>query len=230
MWVLQHKDFGLGNFINLTPTLQAIHKLTGKLVPVYFESGYVQEAFQGCPFITHLKEPLEGKPIFTSGLINKKIPDWHFVYQYVRSNIFHELPEKMEFHTWVLNLKTAVILNGCASTVKDHTKKVDSETLSIIAIMLHNQGFAVKYVGLTSDFGFPPCNKSMHAALLEIDRCHIVVGNDTGLMHAAGAMKKKCFVMWKDTILEKNKSPNPNAFYSMKGNWIEDFKVWIENV
>ena len=97
--------------------------------------------------------------------------------------------------------------------------------------------YKVIYIGNSYDYEVGLRNLEKHrgkAILNKIIKCaslltHAdhVISNDTGWYHAAGALNKKTFVMWKDTPFEKNWSPGKDVFYSRKGNWTSDFKEWI---
>ena len=70
---------------------------------------------------------------------------------------------------------------------------------------------------------------SIKDTLAAINNSRFVISNDTGFYHAAGAMSKDSFIIWKDTSLVKNQAPHKNCFFSRKGNWEVDFNKWIEN-
>jgi ADP-heptose:LPS heptosyltransferase len=52
-----------------------------------------------------------------------------------------------------------------------------------------------------------------------------VIANDTGLAHAAAAMKKKILILWKDTKFPKNSNISDKTEYLMKEDWINGIKV-----
>lgn len=52
-------------------------------------------------------------------------------------------------------------------------------------------------------------------ALALIREADFVVANDSGLAHAAAAMKKNMIILWKNTSLPKNANPNKNCVYRM---------------
>lgn len=243
-WVLQHHLFGLGNFINLTPTLQVLFEIFGSKIPVFFESQYVKDFFEDCHFIEILSVRPSSNPILSSSIINKKVPDWIYIYQYAKHHLGYDLPARLKYHTYVPHrkkaviLKSAVLINGCANPSLFEVKSVDSLTWRRIVLKLKELGYKVTIVGGGDDYRF--WKRSF--LLQDIDNCVFdnpsmvkeeiqvgakVIGNDTGLVHLAGALKKETFVLWKDTNFMKNISPNPYATYSFRGNWIVDFKEWI---
>jgi ADP-heptose:LPS heptosyltransferase len=52
-------------------------------------------------------------------------------------------------------------------------------------------------------------------ALALIREADYVVANDSGLAHAAAAMKKPMCILWKNTSLPKNSNPNPECKIKM---------------
>ena len=65
-------------------------------------------------------------------------------------------------------------------------------------------------------------------AISLIGGAKFVVSNDSGLYHVAGALNKDIFVIWKQTPMEKNRSPGVNCFFSKEGNWKNDFNEWVK--
>ena len=70
---------------------------------------------------------------------------------------------------------------------------------------------------------------SIEDTLAIINNAKFIITNDTGFYHAAGALQKDSFVLWKDTPLIKNQAPSSTCFFSRKGKWEDDFKEWIKN-
>ena len=56
----------------------------------------------------------------------------------------------------------------------------------------------------------------------------LIISNDTGMYHAAGALNKKIFVLWKDTNFNKNKSPGKKCIFSQNKAWWEDYRKMID--
>lgn len=127
-WILQDKNFGLGNFINLTPTIyEMYYKGDGNRIPVYFESDYVKEAFKDWLPIIHLKSKPYEPPILSSSLIDRSDlqEDYNFV-----ADVFHVNEYKRQ--TCVPVKKLAVFMNGCANPDKVHTKDPGGEIYQYI--------------------------------------------------------------------------------------------------
>jgi hypothetical protein len=226
-WVLQHKDYGLGNFVNITSVIFRKY-LDDNYTPVnvYFESEYVKEIYTYCHFINSLDERPTSTPFLSSSLICRAntMRDADFVL-----NHFY----KAEANTFAPNFHIACIMNGCANPDKRHTKNPGAEIYNYIIEELHKLGYMTIFVGSNEDLRYSPfarnCtevmvgNPALCAAMIE--KCDMVIANDTGLYHLAGAYEKDGFILWKDTLRPKNESPNPYFTYST--NWKEDFDEWI---
>ena len=116
IWIHQTREYGLGNFINLTPTLQLMADHLKKPVPVYFDLSFIEACFFDCPFIEILEEMPKHNPSFTSGLINGRnsCPDYIHVYKEITKAIplSGELP-----HTYVDQAKEIIGLTGTSYTL-----------------------------------------------------------------------------------------------------------------
>jgi len=99
-WIHQHELYGLGNFINLTPTIKLLAEHLGHPISVYFDLDFIKQCYLYCPFIEILDERPSDPPAFSSGLINVRnnCPDYLHVYREVtkRFPLDGELP-----HTYV---------------------------------------------------------------------------------------------------------------------------------
>ena len=71
---------------------------------------------------------------------------------------------------------------------------------------------------------------NIRKALAIIRDAQLVIANDTGLAHAAGAMNKKLLVLWKDTPFIKNQNPGINTQYAMKNEWEEQVINFLKEV
>lgn len=215
MVVLQHRNFGLGNFINCTPTIWAHYLATGDKPKVYFESQYVRDCFDDRLMCVDILElPVENYDL-SSEWINFDVPD----YKYINRKAGFETKYMTYPPLWMnkqSNRRLAVVLNGCANPDKDHTKKMTPEFMD--AVISELSGYeVVRYGNIGED---------MVKATQDIYDAQIVVGNDTGLSHFAAMLGKKQIIFWKDTNFIKNMNLNPNCTYS-KTNWMADFKKWL---
>ena len=240
-YVRQVDTFELGNFINCTPTIQAIYKQYKRPVPVLFENEYLADVFKNAPFMYEIFEPY-GKKLFTSRLINSEYPDWKYIYNHVAGQI-GGLPEDIP-HTYIdaPNCPVSnhvVILRGCLQPWKFPTKDPGDPVYFKIITELLNKGYECYFIGSDSDREhskrlFKYYGKqlktpitTLRQAVGYVNHARYVVGNDTGLVHAAAALRKKTFCMWGKTLFEKNRTPGDFVTYS-KTNHINDFKAWIK--
>jgi hypothetical protein len=66
IWILQHKRYGLGNFIMTTPAIAGLSQQRGEPIPCYFESANLKPLFADCDFIHILEKKPDGPPLFSS--------------------------------------------------------------------------------------------------------------------------------------------------------------------
>lgn len=229
MWVEQHPQFGLGNFINLTPTLQELHARVGERVPCVFANPVFAKAFEDAPFL-EVVERGEGERLFGSDLINSKVPDWQYVYRRVIGG--GPIP-----HTYVdepdpIPGEYAVFIRGAGNTDPKYLAMKDpgTEAYRKIREMIE---LPVVLVGGFEDMLW--CREMLpfvdehemgdiRRALARIRGARFIVANDTGLYHAAAAMRARLFVMWERTRFIKNRAPeNGNITWSM-GHHAENFQ------
>lgn len=223
-WILQHRDFGLGNFVNLTPAIQAM----SGTVPVYFESEYVKQAYKGWDKIRVLDERPETSPTLSSEFICREntMPDYEYVWRLAGN-------KGEPLNTYAPRIKLAAIMNGCANPDKRHTKNPGTDIYNHVIFKLQALGYKCIFVGTTEDKRYSPfalnCDEiildDIRLAMWVIQSSDLVIANDTGLYHVAGAYEKKGFILWKDTKLPKNKSTNKHFTYSL--DWQNDFEKWI---
>ena len=136
-----------------------------------------------------------------------------------------------------------VVVRGCAGPVNSLSLPSKDPGDEIYQSILHylNNKIKIVFVGSTVDNerfikrmnswvdnGVTVLN-SIEDTLAVINNAKFVITNDTGFYHAAGALQKDSFVIWKDTPLIKNQSPSSKCFFSKKGMWKENFKEWIKN-
>ncbi len=226
-YVLQHPDFGLGNFINITPALRWLHERTGERTPVFFSTDYVRQCFLDCPFIEILDEQPENGLLFGSNLVNPNDdkPDYQFVFEFVTGEKWTPA-----FHTYVdvppINFygrPEIVIINGAGNEKPDYVarkdpgewayRKVINDYFPFLSVCA--TGSEADYrrnkwmVEIASEWLFGDIRQALHF----IASASFVIANDTGLAHAAAAMNKSLFVLLKDGPKERIKNPGANTVY-----------------
>lgn len=237
----QERTFGLGNFINCTPTLRALSDYYGQPIPVLFET--VGEAFRDCQFIKHIKKP-KGKELFGSYDINSRMPDWEFIFKKVENELSIKLgeipPSYVDNRPFHQSKYYYVVLRGCFSNIPHKISAKDPGNNIYIEIIRHiEQSDSIKpvFVGTHDDYlrnefvskiigRRLEWNKTtLRGALALVSGSAFIIGNDTGLMHAAAALNKKAFCMWERTSFVKNQARN-KIDYSMANHFI-NFRKWI---
>ena len=224
-YVHQDANFGLGNFINITPAIRAIAEKTDKPVPVYFDLKHVEQCFIDCEFIEILKEqPFHAAP-FSSAVIDHKnlLPD--FIYSYLVAAQIIDLPHTIG-HTYIDTAKEIPISKQKYTLFMYGSGSEDS---AYLYSKTPDESFYKEYMkgkciftGSTTDFERVDWFEDMETYLDNIRKslalirdAELIVSNDTGLAHAAGAMNKNMIVLWKTTALPKNANPGKNTLIKM---------------
>lgn len=226
MWVHQVNDFGLGNFINLTPTIKMLSDHLNKRIPVFFDLDHVRDCFLDCPFIEILDKRPREREEFGSWLINydNNIPDYLYVYIQLtkRFPLEGDLP-----HTYIDRAEEIGIHRG-KYTLFLRGSGVQSN--KYLASKMPDDEYYKQYMDgnclfAGSEFDHQNANGlfddmdcyigDIRESLALIREADMVIANDTGMAHAAGAMNKNLIMLWKNTPLPKNANPGKNTLYRM---------------
>ena len=230
-WIHQVKDYGLGNFINLTPTIQLMAQHFGKPVKVYFDLEFIRDCFIDCEFIKILEERPESYPMFGSYTVNGRnnCPDYIHVYKEAtkRLPLIGELP-----HTYIDRCEeidvpkfNTLFVRGSGANDKyyislkmprdEYYREYFADNLSgdYTEAFTGSDGDIERANGLFD--GMTKYVGGIRMALALIREADYVVANDSGLAHAAAAMNKPMTILWKNTSLPKNGNPNKNCSYKM---------------
>lgn len=210
-------NYGLGNFINLTPTLKMLAEHLGHKIPVYFDLKFIEKCFLDCPFIDILNRKPDHNPIFGSWLINGRndCPDYINVFREVRKRypLEGDLP-----HTYVDRAKEIKVDKGYTLFIRGS----GSESIPYLDSKMPKDDYYRNYfngncifTGSENDlersdglFKDMACDVGdIRKSLALIREADMVIANDSGLAHAAGAMNKKMVILWKNTSLPKNANP-----------------------
>ena len=226
IWIHQTWNYGLGNFINLTPAIKMMSDRFGKRVLVYFDLRFVRQCFLDCPFIEILETKPAKQSLFGSWLINARndCPDYINAYREVCKSIplEGELP-----HTYVDQAKRIKVKE------KDYTlfiRGAGNESNDYLINKMPDDSYYRDYMkgnciftGSENDQDragplFDSMNYyvgNIRESLALIREAKLVVSNDSGLAHAAGAMNKNMVILWKNTSLPKNANPGKNTMIKM---------------
>lgn len=217
-YVEQHESFGLGNFINCTPTIRALAQRDGRPVNVLFRSEYVRECFLDSPFIRIVDDPI-GKRLFGSDLIcrDNSMPDWEFVYRNIigKGDIpkgFIDTPDTLV----IRNRPYICLANGAATSRPSYVQKKDpgSEPFKAVIDWCARNGYDSVFIGSDADYERNPWTTNCDAIHVgDIREClsllagaEFFVSNDTGLYHAAPLLGVEQVVLWVNTQEIKNKN------------------------
>lgn len=112
----------------------------------------------------------------------------------------------------------------------DIYRKIIKEISLPIVFIGNNQDYH-KYIQHMKDYTENPIIilNDIKKSLGAIKHAKYIVANDTGMYHAAGALNKDMFVMWKDMPFVKNMVPSKKAKFSHKGNWYNEWLEWKKN-
>jgi hypothetical protein len=237
LYVEQSPGFGLGNFINLTPTIKALsydHK-----IKVWFNDKFIRDCFVDCPFM-EIVDTRQRNPVLHSGMINLKndMPDYEFVWRKffkspVSEHTYIDTPLGSPEAAFIGPY--AVVLNGSGSLKRAYIEKKNPDADAYNHVLaeidkLYGPDIRKIFVGTVNDYNRMMnvrlsdfvC-KHIRTALSIINRSTVVIANDCGLAHAAAAMGKRLFILWKDTMLMKNMNPGVivgNCVIIEKKNWL----------
>lgn len=233
MWVHQVHNFGLGNFINCTPAIKKLSKRHNRAIDVYFDLPFVADCFRDCPFINILDTKPNTKPLFTSVLTGTNWntrPDYQFIFENVigekwdGQRCYVDEPKGYD----IPKVPYVVIVHGSGNESRQYldTKEIDSATLLSAVNACKAKNFEVVFTGSINDMSrntwMQPYAKGINDvrhALALISGANVVIGNDTGLIHASGAMNKKTFVFWKHTQLPRCMNSGEDCTYLMRSEW-----------
>jgi len=253
LYILQVKGYGIGNFINCTPTIKYLSNYYKQKIPVYFDNKIIQHMYEQCSFIQIIDQQEADKKrcLFTSALVNGWIPDWKFVFKKVMKRQRIKFKVKDMPHTYVdsyptpknyVTKKYVVIIRGMVEYNPYWIKMKDpGDDIYRYIIEQLKKDYSIVFIGSENDYnhnirrmeqwckGGVELN-SIQKSLGLIEGADLVVANDTGMYHAAGALNKKAFVMWKKTLFNKNKSPGANCFFSKNKKWQIDFDEWMNSI
>lgn len=237
-WILQDGNYALGNFVNITPVIKYLFQETGQQVPVHFETKYVREAYEG----NHMIEILETKPASTpyasSSMICRAntMPDYQYAFELATGRSYSNV-----FKPFVHVVKRAVIISGSGSEREEYVQKKDPGVgIYAVAIRrLHALGYHTVFVGSQNDEyrhdSLIPdkCREriidDMAAAIQAVRTADLIIANDTGLAHVAGALDKRMLVLWKDTPATRAKNSGGLTSYSYQDKWIQDIETFINS-
>jgi ADP-heptose:LPS heptosyltransferase len=238
-WIYQNKDWGLGNFINITPIIKWIYDIERKPVPVYFESDYVADAFHEHEMIWRLHEKPDNPPIVSSRChcANDSQEDFKFNFELITDQKYSE---RYKPCTNNFNKREAIIICGAGSEDAEYlNRKIPDPGIYLDLIHeLRMREFEINFVGSKNDYDRNEvgvfCDNyfidQMDVALTKIQFSDLVIGNDTGLIHASGCSDVPTFVLWKNTPSTRCKNSGKKSQYcSQDDDHVEEFNYFLNS-
>lgn len=237
MWIHQINNFGLGNFIAMTGALRQKSWLDESPVKVYFDNREIADCYQDCQFIEVLSEKPATKPAYTTAAPTRNDGEsdyeaWGRILSLNKIlDPYIDRPNAclidMDAHPCM------AIFCGCAGAHWLEKKRISARVLTAIIKESIGSGLNVYLLGNESDNGnfWMPVKRnkcidligqlSLRDTLSVLARCDFFISNDTGLYHAAAALKINGLVMWNKTPFAKNRAPF-NGIRHVHGNDQDD--------
>ena len=223
-WFHQRKNFGLGNFIMTTPALRVLGRK--RPVPVFFDNKPIAELYQRCSFITILRKRPSSPPFGNSKIPNKislEESDSEAYFRmfvgkgampntYVDTNITKNLKRDKRPHI--------AVFHGCLNQKPGRIRRKDLglpiRRYIVRAILERDMvpvllGNSSDYINFWQNCKIDGCvnflgKLSLRDSVSILAQCDAFISNDTGLYHAAGALKKNGLVLWRLTNPNKNRA------------------------
>lgn len=231
-------NFGVGNTINSMAAIRRLSELKLHKIPCYFDLDHVRDCFLDCDFIEILDKKPQGSPLFTSALTNTSRndkPDYQHIYEQVTGEKWNgqrcyvDEPKEFEaINNFCSKGQIAVFIQGSGNESKKYldTKTIpDSYFINAVKVV-RSKGLTPVFVGSENDLKRNKWAKDMacivgdiRKALAIISRASLVYTNDSGFAHAAGAMNKNLFVLWKNTQAPRCFNSGENTKYFFKSEW-----------
>lgn len=239
IWAKQDHGWGMGNFIQNTPAIRYLSKRYDQKIPVYFEEPYISDLVLDCPFMEVVKkEPFLSPPTIRTKWTNVQKPDHQYLFERVGGVGPAPAPYVDVLENPLLLYSPYVVFIRGALFGNESQKDPEEDIYFKIAEVLDKMNLKIIYLGVERDHArwsesfmtsFYNELGPLRRKLAILNGAEWVISNDTGLYHVAGALKKKGFILWKNTPFVKNMSPNENFTYS-RSNWFKEFSQWVEKV
>lgn len=232
-YVEQHPEFGLGNFVNCTPSILRLYEQTGKPVNVLFGTDYVKDAYEGSEYI-NVVDGIVGERLFGSDYIcrDNSMPD----FQYVQKTAFGDITKDVGF-AHIDPLWDSVYAQEAAKNTyiviaigsgSERPAYVNSKIGGIEYIEKIVEKHNCIFTGSANDLKRVPslvakcngvCVGNIRQSIALINNAKSVIANDTGLAHIAGVLNKELHILWKDTMFTKNRNMGKKTTYYQKNEW-----------
>lgn len=229
-WFHQVKNYGLGNFIMATPALKMLSDKQGESVKVYFDTPSLAELYSECPFISILKKKPSSKPFHTSAKPprnkRKKESDSNAYCRIILGTTDYQIADTYIDKVKTIDLekrpdkKYIGVFHGCLGLkpVRIQEKDIGVKTRQYMVDAVKKAGYIPVILGNQSDrkLFWKKCDLkgclnylgqlSLKDSISILSQCDYFMSNDTGLYHAASALKIEGLVIWRKTNLNKNRA------------------------
>jgi len=237
--VNQHPSFALGNFINVMPAVRYWHKKLGRRLPVKYHTEYVRQCFLDCPFLVEVDELPAHDLLICSSQINRNNTEPDYLHIYHRNcnrrwlkqyHTYVDVPRDKQWATY----GHVVVMNGTGNQDWQYINKKDpgAGAFRLLSPLMKDRKSFFTGTSMDRDRSYLPVDgyvlDDIRTSLKLISQAGLVITNDTGLAHAAGAMNVPTIIIWKDTLRPKNHNPGTytiNVHVSeVTGAWVKEMQ------
>ncbi len=228
-WFLQEEDWGIGDFVILTPALVSLRRITGEKVKVFFTNSQLADVYRDSDVIEVLGkrpdcEPSGDNKYQRTLLRDPEESEYEVHHKVIIGPQFPmpapHVPSCRGAYTSLFTKRKVAIFFGCSHKRFIEAKRVSPELilrslqcvleLGAVPVLLGNYSDYVNYwePALTKWVQSPHTlnliNKlTLREAVNVISQCDAFISNDTGLMHVANALEKPGVAFWGETPLRK---------------------------
>ena len=222
-YVEQSQGFGLGNFINCTPTIKALYKEHGEKIPVLFRQDYVKQCYINSPYIEIIESGRLRSRLFGSDMINRRndCRDSDFIEINVLGATCLEDTFIDEVEPYKHGEPYGLFINGAGNHSEEYLQRkiVDLDTQQLIQEL---SPITVLGTGSEADAEnnmFYGSYGDIRESLAMVAGASWVITNATGFYHVAGAYKKVQLCLWKDCKRPRNENINEFCINANHNEW-----------
>lgn len=247
----QQKYWGLGNLIMATPMLQLASQKTKKPIDCYFDNDQLASLFSDSSFMRIIEKKPSVPPKYGSSRCppNKRksyesdseaLCRLFLKHSGPIPNTYIDRPNKNEYLLERDSRKYIAVFHGCLGKAWLAKKDIGAKNRQMVLESILNRGMVPVILGSLSDKKSFWINNNLNGCLDFIDKlslrksiavlsqCDAFISNDTGLYHAAGALKMRGAVIWYKTNHVKNRSTCKNIDHIISKKM--DSKIYKDSV
>ena len=250
---------GLGNFLHTTPSLQYIAQKRKKPIRVYTSLEYLKEALRDAPFIDWVGKDLpKGSDFVYEPEYDRTCHLWDYQFSWKNLTGRPWSDYNDQFYPYIDRPQLdsppkknfVILLNGGAggNSAFSASKKMTPQMLSSIFTHVQALGMDLIFCGTEVDYEITnkihpdtskyckPCLGNIREVLGLINLASGVIANDTGLYHAACAMKKRVLVSTRVPVRSNGRPSvcirnlNPHTEFVEEYNWDATTQAFLKRL